>query len=252
MDKFVLSICDSETKKTERGLSIMKQLYKILIIVSFLPLPVSQSVAQEVKINDNLVVEADGTLRMDSSATVWNDIMVYPDATTREGSKPPVWGTVFRNDAGNTSTGVYLWKFSPNQEQELHFSVQIPHNYKEGSDLYPHVHWTSFSGTPSGSDVVWGLEYTMVSMGEVFPATHTLVTNSVHPDIGTPSGTGQHLVSEFGTISGSGLKISAILICRLYRIAGHSSDTFPGDVGFLGFDIHYEQDTQGSRNQWIK
>lgn len=230
----------------------MNRQNKVLIAISLMVITVMTLTGQEVRINNNLVVEADGTLRMDSTARVWNDIMVYPDATTREGSKPPVWGTVFKNDSGNTSTGVYLWMFSQNQEQELHFSVQIPHDYKEGSELHPHVHWTTISGTPAGNNVVWGLEYTVISVGGNFPATTTLTTNSVHPDIGAPSGVGQHLVSEFSTISGSGLKISSILVCRLFRKAGDPSDTFPGAVGFLGFDIHYQQDTQGSRQQWVK
>ncbi len=208
--------------------------------------------AQDVKINTNMVIEADGTVRLDNGATVWNDLMVFPDATTKGGSNPPEWGTTFKRNAGGTSKGVYLWMFAPNQEEELHFTVQIPHDYKEGSDIFPHVHWTTASGTPSGSNVVWGLEYTLIALGGSFPYTVTILSGSVVPECGAPSGTGQHLISPFGPVNGAGLGISSILVCRLFRAAGDAADTFPNDVGLLGFDIHYEQDTQGSREQWTK
>ena len=50
------------------------------------------AVAQEVKINSNLVIEADGTIRMDNAATVWDDIMVFPDAISRDKISTPIWG----------------------------------------------------------------------------------------------------------------------------------------------------------------
>lgn len=208
--------------------------------------------AQDVKINSNMVIEADGTMRLDNDATVWNDLMVFPDATTKGGSNPPEWGSVFKKNAGGTSQGVYLWMFSPTIEEELYITVQIPHDYKVGSDLHPHVHWTTATGTPSGSDVVWGIEYTIAAVGGTFPNTGILTSNTLVTECGTPSGTGQHLISPFSPVSGAGLGISSVLICRLFRVAGDAADTFPNTVGLLGFDIHYEQDTQGSREQWTK
>lgn len=208
--------------------------------------------AQDVKINNNMVIEADGTIRLDNTATVWNDLMVFPDATTKGGSNPPEWGTAFRKNAGGTSQGVFLWMFAPNQEEELYFTVQIPHDYKVGTDLLPHVHWTTATGTPSGTNVVWGLEYTLVAVGGSFPYTVTITTNTLIPECNPPSGTGQHLISPFSPVSGAGLGISSILVCRLFRAVGDVSDTFTNAVGLLGFDFHYEQDTQGSREEWIK
>jgi len=223
----------------------------IIIFILILGVP-HQLTGQEVQINTNMVVEADGTLRLDNAATVWNDLMVFPDATTKGGSNPPEWGTTFMRNAGGTSKGVYLWMFAPNQEEELHFTVQIPHNYKEGTDLQPHVHWTTATGIPSGSNVVWGLEYTVISVAESFPFTQVQYATSLIPACNPPVATGQHLISEFAGISGAGLRISSIIVCRLFRATDHASDTFTNDVGFLGFDLHYEQDTQGSREVWTK
>lgn len=222
------------------------------LVMMLLPVTSQLMTAQDVKINTNMVIEADGTLRLDNAATVWNDLMVFPDATTKGGSNPPEWGTPFMKNAGGTSQGVYLWMFAPNQEEELYFTVQIPHDYKLGTDLFPHVHWTTATGTPSGSNVVWGLEYTLISVGGAFPNTVIIRTSTVITECNPPSGTRQHLISEFNAVSGTGLGISSILVCRLFRAAGDAADTFPNDVGLLGFDVHYEQDTQGSRERWTK
>jgi hypothetical protein len=212
--------------------------------------------AQEVKINDNFIIEADGTQRLDGAATVWDDLMVFPDATSNGSSNPPKWGgqssTAFKKNAAGTSQGVFLWMFSASTEQELYFSVQIPHSYKLGTDLYPHVHWTTAAGTPLGTDVVWGLEYTVVEIGGSFPITSTLTGNTVISAIGTPSGAGQHLITSLGTISGASLGISSVLVCRVYRAVANASDTFSNEVGILGIDFHYQKDTEGSRTEFTK
>jgi hypothetical protein len=205
--------------------------------------------AQEVKINNNLAVEADGTVRMDGTATVWDDMMVFPDATGQSSSTAPVYG-LFKNNSG--SQGVWLWWFSEATEQEVYFTLQIPHSYKEGSTLYPHVHWTTKDATPTGSNVVWAVEYTVIAIGGIFPSTSTITGNTVISGIGTPTGTGQHLINSLGTITGTGLGISTIICGRLYRKVSDANDTFNKPVGLLGFDIHFEKDTEGSRNEFTK
>jgi hypothetical protein len=231
----------------------MKQSLTLILLFNLLGFA-SQSAAQEVKINANLVVESDGTVRMDNDATVWDDIMVFPDATTKGGSKAPVWGGASANafKKNGSSQGVFLWMFSSSTEQELYFTIQIPHGYKLGSTLYPHVHWTTATGTPSGTNVVWGLEYAVAPIGGTYPNTTIQTGNSVIPVIGSPTGTGQHIITPLGTISGTNLGISTVLVCRLYRSVGDANDTFGYEVGLLGFDIHYEKDTEGSRQEFIK
>lgn len=54
------------------------------------------------------------------------------------------------------SSGVHCWQYE--NGDELHFSdLQIPHDYAEGTDMVPHLHWI-----PTTSEVytgVWALEY---------------------------------------------------------------------------------------------
>lgn len=207
--------------------------------------------AQEVKVNDNMIVEADGTVRYENSATIFDDLMVSPDATTKQGSNPPTLAKF--KDNGSGSQGVFLWMFDFSIEQEVYFTVQLPHSYKVGSNIYPHVHWTTPTGTPTGTDVVWGLEYSVIAIGGTFSANTTIITaNTVIPSIGTPVGTYQHLITEFAAINGTGFGVSTILVCRLFRKTADASDTFINPVGLLGFDIHFEKDTDGSRSEWTK
>jgi hypothetical protein len=201
---------------------------------------------------DHTKFEADGTIVLEGAATVWDDFLVNPDATSKGGSNAPTWGTRFKRDSGNTSQGVFLWMFSSSTEQEVYFTVQLPHKYKVGTNLLPHVHWTTVTGTPSGTDVVWGLEYTVVPIGGNSPTTTILTANSLIGSIGTPLGTGQHLITSLGSISGAGIGISTILVCRLYRAASNGSDTFANEVGLLSMDFHYEIDTEGSRSEFTK
>jgi hypothetical protein len=203
---------------------------------------------------DRTKFEADGTIVLEGAATVWDDFLVNPDATSRGGSKTPVWGgtggTAFKNNSG--SQGVFLWMFSASQEQEVYFTVQLPHKYKVGTDLYPHVHWTTATGTPTRTNVVWGLEYTVMKIGSAFPNTILATGNSIIGGIPTISGSGQHLITSLGTISGTGIEISTILVCRLYRATSDSNDTFGNEVGLLSMDFHYEMDTEGSRSEYTK
>lgn len=222
--------------------------YTLIIAIIF---TVSILNAQEVKINNNLAVEADGTIRMDGTATVFDDVMIFPDATSKSGSNPPVFGR-FARDAAGTSQGVFLWMFSSSTEQEVYFTIQIPHSYKLGSDIYPHVHWTTVTGTPFGTDVVWSLEYTVSAIGGIYSTTNTLTTNTVISACTPIVGPSQHLISSFSPISGTGLGISTVLVCRLYRATGNNSDTFGNAVGLLGIDFHIEKDTEGSRTEFSK
>lgn len=199
--------------------------------------------------------ETDGTIVFEDAATVWDDFLVNPDATSRGGSKVPVWGGTAGNefkDNGSGSQGVFLWMFSASQEQEVYFTVQLPHKYKVGTDLYPHVHWTTASGTPTRTNVVWGLEYTVIKIGSAFPNTILATGNSIIGGIATITGTGQHLITNLPVISGSGIDISTIIVCRLFRAATNGSDTFANEVGLLSMDFHYQIDTEGSRSEYTK
>lgn len=132
-------------------------------------------VAQTVTINSNLKIEADGTIVSENEGTTWDDITVFPDAATKGTLNPPV--------QANFKSNVLIWNFSGSADNSIFFSVQIPHGYKVGSTIYPHVHWTPTGtstlnvtpGTPYyTSTVTWALEYTIAKVKGDFGAATTL------------------------------------------------------------------------------
>lgn len=143
--------------------------------------------------------------------------------------------------------GLFAYHFGAanNNDESIHFSAQLPHSYKEGSDLKCHVHWAPDS-TNEGN-VVWHLEYTVISINGTFTTTPELqVTDAAD---GTAN---KHQLTELGTISGTGLGISSMLVGRLTRLGDDENDTFTGNAVFLEIDFHYQLDAMGSRSESVK
>jgi hypothetical protein len=190
------------------------------------------------ELND-VFVKGDFTL-MD---TYWDDLRVPITTTRLGGSKDPTFSKVFDDGAG--SQGVFTYTFSQSQEQEAYFTVQLPHTYKEGTDLHPHIHW--FPTNTNAGSVVWGLEYTIASISATIG--NTTIINCVDPADGTAN---KHQICNFPTINGSGLGISDHIICRLFRDASAITDDYTTEAGVLEFDFHHEVNTLGSREEYVK
>jgi len=148
------------------------------------------------------------------------------------------------------SRGVMALSFPPDRLAEVYFSVQFPHRRKFGSAVHPHIHW-SIEGGFSDNDVVWGLEYVWSNPTDNVPNT-TIVSRTLAMDVSEDEG--NHLVDDLvsGGIDGTGMKISSVMRCRLYRDGANAADTFTGKVYLGDIDAHYEVDSDGSRQIWIK
>jgi hypothetical protein len=130
-------------------------------------------------------------------------------------------------------------------EEEVSFLFQLPHSYKEGSDIYPHVHWVGEDNT--SANVKWGLEYSWANVGVAFPTTTTIYVIDANAD------TDVHNMASFAAITGTGKTVSSMLICRLFRNSSSADDTYTGKSAYLlEFDLHYQIDTLGSRTETAK
>jgi len=170
----------------------------------------------------------------------WDDLRVPLESSKAGGAKEPDFGKCV--DDNNGSQGVYCFKFDPNLEQELFFSIQIPHRYKEGSDIHPHIHWTPSSS--GNAYVIWGLEYSWANINEPWPYTTTIKAS------GLGHAEQNHSVLELGTINGSGKNLSSMLMCRLFRDA--TNDDYEYDANIIEFDLHYQADSHGSWQEYKK
>lgn len=222
----------------------MKTLVTIAIII-LVSINIQKINAQEVKLNTNLVVEADGTLRMDGDAIVWDDLRVPLTFGTSS-----LLATNWEVFLGTT----YLDCFKASGTDALYFVVQLPHSWKEGTTIYPHIHWIpQANGATNANDVVWELEYTWANNGETFPGTTKITGSTITPALSGNLVAKTHYITPLGSgITADGKKISSMLVCRIARLGDNGSDTFTGTAGVLEIDFHHQVDTFGSREEYNK
>jgi hypothetical protein len=152
------------------------------------------------------------------------------------------------------SSGPQIWYFRYNQGTDaMSFTVQLPHSWKEGSTIYPHIHWTPKSS--ASGNVEWNFEYTWVNYDPVTPQVFPAVTTSTVVATG-PFTANSHMITPLITadagIAGTGKKISSVLVCRIWRNSDNANDTYNADAGGLFVDFHIQVDSWGSRTTYIK
>ncbi len=147
--------------------------------------------------------------------------------------------------------GIYLLEFSDTDVLEAFANFHIPHAYKPGTMIYPHIH---FATTSNGAGTVrWGVEYTFArrhdSTGQTaFPATQTIYINQAIP----ANSANIHFVSEAtqgAGISGANIEVDGMILTRVFRDPAHVDDTFVGSVWAITADMHIEVDRASTPNR---
>jgi hypothetical protein len=188
-------------------------------------------------VDDHSEFESDGTMKMVGDGTVWLDSMVPP--------------TVFRT-GGTALTlaelvgGVYAHRFDVTDV--IHFDLQFNHGIKLNSKIYPHVHLVNKDAIVGAANVTFTLNWTWANIESSFPAV-TPDSNVVVSYADADALTHKVLTfDEITPVAGQG-GISSILVGSLTRVnTGYTTN----NIFLLGFDIHYENDTIGSREEFVK
>ena len=180
----------------------------------------------------DLVIDCGAEKTLELTESVWNDINVG--------------GTSLRQGASNQpslvdfdTTTILVQSFSATQTNELHGSFEIIHDYKEGTDLHPHLHW--YATTTGAGDVRWGLEYSVEN------ATGTVVTGTIYTNCTAPGVAWQGNICSFPNITGTGIDIGSQFHFRLFRDGTDAADTYASGAAIATVGVHYEIDTIGSR-----
>lgn len=201
-------------------------------------------------------ITATGTVTVDTlllSDTVWDDFVVPFSATSGGGTlTAPTWACV--NDptgaaTGSTTTGVWTYSFSKTATNSVVATIQLPHHYKPGTDLRPHLHWIAPDAT--AGNVVWGLEYWVLPYNSLaYNTTTTIIGVFAAPGAAkTATIASFYAYNPSLVISGTGLVESTIIMCRIYREGGNLNDTYDNVAYGLSFDIHYESNKLGTDNE---
>lgn len=215
----------------------MKNLF---LIAAFLILITSYS--QEVKINENFHVNSNGWVWLDAPAQAFEDLRVTLDRGNDATAIGYVWGT----------NGPQVWYFRANNTVEaMSFIVQLPHSWREGTTIYPHIHWFPKNSSDGTKKIQWNFEWSWANPNEPFP---TYTTYNIVADV--PATAYTHVITPLTPnntgLDGTGKSISSILICRIWRNSALTNDTYDADAGTLFIDFHYEVDSFGSREEYTK
>lgn len=191
---------------------------------------------RSVKGTDLTPSEVDGNFSDLATRTAdgWMDIVA--ELYTRGGPSSPV-PTVYKG-------GIYLYEFGPNDSLEVFSNFHIPHSYKLGTMVYPHIHFVT---TSNATGVVrWVFEYTIAKRYESGSGNTFGNTASIAVDFTIPlNSADKHFVCEapdLGGIPATNIDVDGMILMRIYREAAHVNDTFPDNVWGITADIHIEID----------
>jgi len=164
----------------------------------------------------------------------WADIV--SELIIRDTPSAPI-GTVFKG-------AIPLWEFPTNDMREAFVNFHIPHSWKPGTMVYPHVHFATASNL---SGVVrWAFEYTWARRHDSTGQRTFMAVQTIYVDFTiTANSADEHFVCEApqdGGIAGAGLEVDSMILMRVYRDGLHVNDTFPASVLGITADLHYEVD----------
>ena len=174
----------------------------------------------------------------------WDDLkfpatgLNLDSAATRYSVDTTELGTSFHSDARYTN-------------EQLGMVVQLPHAWKEGTILKPHIHWIQNQAAVPN----WLMAYRVYNNGEVPGAfSFSMIDNTVF----TYTSGSICQISGFPDIDMYGLTISSIIDIKLWRDTANTSTLFAGadpvatDALLKEYDIHYQLDSNGSVQEYVK
>jgi hypothetical protein len=173
-------------------------------------------------------------IKLNGTATVYDDLM-FPFSTGKSGTAdyPPfdADSNYYTFTVDTTPAGVCI----------MYFQIQLPHSWKEGSTIYPHVHYKQI-----GANIPqFRVKYRWMGIGETDKTFKWCILNN---STGTSNNTHQMMYSNDG-ISGTNKTISSILLCQVYLYTPASGQA---DCKAYQFDIHIEKDGLGSKKETAK
>lgn len=170
---------------------------------------------------------------------VWDDLRFPAASINPVGSpSPPTL------DTADPFSGTLL--FSASATNSVAGQAQLSHAWKEGSEIIPHIHWCPTS-TGTGN-VLWRLQYQISDVNGTFPGSYTILDVLDAGD----GVTNKHQIASFSPIVMTGKSLSCVILWKISRIGGDGTDTYASTARFLEFDIHYQIDGNGSRQEYIK
>ena len=186
--------------------------------------------------------------------TEWRDQLGNVNVRGAGASNTPTWA-VYRNTGGSTPA-IYQWQFPSHatNSYEATFEFHIQHDYKPGSDLYIHVHWSQIVADPGAQakfffDVSYAKGHDQAAFSAPFNTSVTQATSSTQY---------QHMIAEVQLSASSpsatqldsdDIEPDGVILVRMYRKSSDAGDTLTQDPFVHYVDLHYQVDRFGTKNK---
>ena len=181
-------------------------------------------------------IEDDGFFRL-VETVAWEDLRVPISGVRLPAANAPTWIAY---------KGSQVLAFDGTSTDTIFFVAQMPHTYKEASDIKAHVHWVPEDNT--AGNVKWQFTYSWVGAGAAFPSETTVTKIGATPEV-----TDQHTITNIVDITAIDDGTSSMILCSLARLGSDPQDTYDAkDVYLLEVDFHFQKDTLGSRQELVK
>jgi len=194
-------------------------------------------------------IEPDGTWVNNGDSTTWDEISQPLFAARLDTSSG-------RIDYNYDELTVDFADNARYPEEPANVVIQAPHAWKIGSDLRPHIHWIQTSDAMPNILVA----YRFYSNGELVPSSFTLKALTASDSAFTYTSGSLQQITNLNLPTGlfTDETISFTFDCKIYRDTGNVSNLFSGADSYSGvwsvkyYDIHFERDMNGSREEFTK
>lgn len=181
---------------------------------------------------DNVYLE---TILTPAGLYHWDDLRTPVNDLKVPGEKAPTW-----TDYLGSQVLAFSDQAVEANEERVYFTIQLPHDYAEGTNITPHVHWTP--SNTDGGNVRWLLTYSWANIAGNFPAETPIYAVGAAGIVAD-----HHIMTNYDAIVGTGKTISSMLLCKLQRNSSNALDTYTGSAYLLEIDFHYQKDDIGSK-----
>ena len=195
----------------------------------------------------DLVIDCGTEKTLVLTTPVWEDAVV-PMAALRLGGANPAGEIAYR--------GGIAAEFVDTSDNYVYMTIQLPHSYKEGTDIELHLHWTTNGNGAAGGAGTENIGWIATSSAssptldgsEFWPAQTTHAEVIVDVNAFTQH---DHWATDIATISGIGMKASECIIISFHRNTGVANNSSLHAI-VVSADAHFQKDTIGSRTEYAK
>lgn len=184
--------------------------------------------------------------RLYRNNSYWDDLRFPAQGINPASAVDPP--SVDNDDPASVATAVPgTLLFAGNVDNMIAGVAQLPHTWREGTAIYPHIHWALTAG--SAAAVTWELRIRL--LGDLGAASGSWAIMTLDASKAVSSALANvHQITAWAPIDMAGKKVSTMVAWALYRRG--STDANNDLVRLYELDFHYQVNSMGSDLEYRK